>query len=190
MFDDFTSSYVVQSFIVFYIVLKSFFFMLPYLYISFSIFFYYRSFLISTAFDLLFTSLHFIYRLFWCVCLLLMFPLLFLPFFSFPILPVCLTFYYYYFFKTWVGGLKILQEQFVSKIFRGDKPTANIYSNEYVSLSGWGQMVDSDHQVAGVQTGFQSAACTPPPSSLIFVSCIWIFIQKFIQLSAASAFEI
>ena len=51
------------------------------------------------------------------------------------------------FLKTWVGGLKILQEQFVTKIFGGgdDKTTANIYSNEHVSLSGWGQMVDSNH---------------------------------------------
>lgn len=44
-----------------------------------------------------------------------------------------------------MGGLKILQEQFVTRIFRGSKTTANIYSNEYVSVSVWWQMVDSKH---------------------------------------------
>ena len=119
--------------------------MLSYLCINFSIFSYYPSFLISTAFDLPFTSLHFIYRLFWCVCLLLMFPLLFPPFTSFPILPSVLLFIIIIFLKTWVGGLKILQEQFVTRIFRGSKTTANIYSNEYVSVSVWWQIVDSKH---------------------------------------------
>lgn len=34
------------------------------------------------------------------------------------------------FFKTWVGGLKMLQEQFVTRIFEGESAVANIYSNE------------------------------------------------------------
>lgn len=67
------------------------------------------------------------------------------PFFLLPSPSRLSYFLLLLFFKTWVGGLKILQEQFVTKIFGGDKTTANAYSNEHVSLSGWGQMVDSNH---------------------------------------------
>lgn len=144
MFDDFTGSYVVQSFIVFCFLLKSFFLDAV---LSLYQFFHFLLLPIIFNFHCFWSALYFppfhLQAVLVCL-LLLMFPLLSLPFFSFPVLAVCLTFYYYY-FKTWVGGLKILQEQFVTKIFGGDKTTANVYSNEHVSLSGWGQMVDSNH---------------------------------------------
>ena len=70
MFGGFTSSQIVQSLLSSISCLNVFLHAVLSLY-QFSIFFYYASFLISTAFDLLFTSLHLIYRLFWCVCLLL-----------------------------------------------------------------------------------------------------------------------
>lgn len=145
MFDDFTSSYVVQSFIVVYFLLKSFFL---HAVLSLYQFFHFLLLPIMSNFRFFWSALYF--SPFHLQAVLVCLPstdvsFVVSPFFLFPNSTRLSCFLLLLFFKTWVGGLQIVQEQFVSKIFRGDEPTANIYSDEYVSLSGWGQMADSDH---------------------------------------------
>lgn len=147
MFDDFTGSYAVQSFIVFCFLLKSFFLDAV---LSLYQFFHFLLLPVIFNFHCFWSALYFppfhLQAVLVCL-LLLMFPLLSLPFFSFPVLPVCLTFYYHYFWKHGWVALKYCKNNLLLRYLGGgdDKTTANIYSNEHVSLSGWGQMVDSNH---------------------------------------------
>lgn len=147
MFGDFTVSHIVQSFIVFYfLLLKHFFFHAAYLCINFfSIFSYYQSFAITTAFDLAVTFLHLI-----CVSVLDYLPYIDASSIVFPSsLPqshiAIFLFIIILFNHGWVALKCCRNTLSLGYLGVGGEVTANIYSDEYVSGSMWGQMVVSDH---------------------------------------------